>query len=116
MKYTSYEISKRLHELGFDSNSHCGWWMLSTYEHQIFWTNEKFSGDKCKAYDCYDLILYSRQKGTYGNQIINLEPRGFGGKTWVNVAYGDKYREYCEDLEPQNALAQAIIKILKERK
>ena len=60
-KVTNYEISKRLDELGFESESHCGWWSrkyadqyLSNIPGQrlIILEDEAY-----KAYDCWDLLM-----------------------------------------------------------
>ena len=60
-KVTSYEISKRLAELGFEAETHCGWWdYVDNGDHgnqPWFWTKDDPSldmpGDNgYKAYDC----------------------------------------------------------------
>lgn len=54
-KVTNYEISKRLHDLGFKCQSHCGWWNSSS-----FWCSMYDAGkdEIYKAYDCWDLLTW----------------------------------------------------------
>lgn len=117
-KVTSYEISKKLHELGFESESHYGWWYKEygcakvDDKYQICWypyddLNEEQV--ECKAYDCWDLLRW-----LYNNEPINqVRALIIAHKFWYKNEFLDT-NDYDDD-QPQNALGLAVIKILEEK-
>lgn len=130
-KVTNYEISKRLDELGFECESHCGWWLgllqedLKTYK-WVYAIRYKCEDDgdikmKYKAYGCWDLLMWFRKQQrqisniNFTNSFMQIRQEFF------DVEFYDTHREkekrvHCPDEDhPQNALAKAIIKILEER-
>ncbi len=83
-KITNYEISKKLRDLGFKSESHCGWWHEGNYyqKGEVLYKTYKPDGTRfpefyniklftneldfivvetdntIKAYDCHDLLMW----------------------------------------------------------
>lgn len=119
-KVTSYELSKKLSELGFDSQTHCGWWWL--YEDGDIELGDKEYPEYAKvkyiasykAYDCHDLLTwlsnYSWKTDTdYKLLLLSCESNYFIEREGIDYLSGDQD-------EPQNALASAIVKILEEGK
>lgn len=116
-KVTSYEISKRLSELGFDSESHTGWWLpplvTDAYKQsRPLWANRQYefmdykdaSGNvnkAVKAYDTWDLLMWLQDNKPTQNLYIGLEEFSF---------------MMCKRADqPQNALGLAVIKLLEEK-
>lgn len=128
-KVTSFELSQRLSELNFQSNSHCGWWDIKVnigcyiapngdiYKDNklIGWRSSFFDRfdyeDKkiIKSYDCHDLLMW-------------LNKRSHAYYSELSI-HGDRHHRLfncpgCSDTnrsdQPQNALALAIIKILEK--
>jgi len=109
-KVTNYELSKQLHDLGFDSDSHSGWWQ--EYEGKTFYLkhNEDVREDIpmskfYKAYDCWDLLMWLDNGGIYKDSEKHYYVTQY-------MPWGPVHHE--SDPEPQNALALAVIAILKE--
>ncbi len=124
MKYTDYELSKQLHELGFESKSHCGWWgraanSIAILEYCVLHeleTEEVYNKyvyhdgfadfqQGYKAYDCYDLLMWLQK-------VDNIESKPYSFYIGMSTFWMTK-GEY--DTNPANALAKAIIQILKEK-
>lgn len=124
-KVTNFEISKRLAELNFQCESHCGWWYpLGTYQtpsslmviDKVMWLEiELETPKKIKAYDCWDLSSCELLKhATYiwidKDEIevsVTLQEGSF---------LQDPYREaFVRDKQLQNTLGLAAIKILEEK-
>lgn len=76
-KVTNYSVSKRLHDLNFQCESHCGWWARIGFNlldnkpsygwsaHRI-WIDEFLYPnpiERINAYDCHDCIVYLMNKG-----------------------------------------------------
>jgi len=121
-KVTSFELSKRLHELGFDCESHTGWWLEDsiyyegTFYQELRPTSEQTEDYKFipyKAYDCWDLLMWL--------QCNNKKIPGHY-QLWIHesvfevVEEGCGYREQVgkESASPVNCLALAVVKILEE--
>lgn len=122
-KCTSYEISKQLSELGFDCQSHYGWWSISLelegeFEYWIHrWISEKDlpSGQYqkyIKAYDCYDLLIFLQNCDEVKEEIDNSFKSLSFNKSFV---VWDNYVSRTGDTQPQNALGKSCIKILQAR-
>lgn len=116
-KVTSFEISKRLLELGFECQSHCGWWIqvLKDNSTELIWVYAlRYTCDdggdipnKVPAYDCHDLLCSEILKEILSNGLA------FIGNMFM-VQYWDKNgKSIGIDFEPQNALGLAIIEILE---
>jgi hypothetical protein len=112
-KVVSYELCKRLDELGFEGKSHCGWWSQVSIAFSLSkqdkyeWTktNEsifKYAG--IKAYDCWDLLMWLNQN----DYETSLE-------SWTDFHVEAPGAIFTQAEEPQSALALAIIKILEEK-
>lgn len=133
MKVTSFEISKRLDELGFECESHCGWWMYPKNESiNKAWNFHHYVSDQIykeckldphsadiehweyKAYDCWDLLMWLRQlrKG-YDYEMLELEVDAKGFEFFKLQSHYET-KEWISHEEPQNALGLAVIKILEE--
>ncbi len=123
-KVTNYEISKRLHELGFECESHCGWWSISEEHNKAQWNVFKPTVATqtyiiVKSYDCWDLLMWLRK-----NQWLKSPHHTtfLVGKNTFSAMVEDLYENnlYWEAIEktanskPQNALGLAVIKILDE--
>lgn len=117
-KVTSYKLSERLHELGFDYEHNTGWWIAEA------WSESEEGDGKTqvyKAYDCHDLLmwLHKFQWCVYPNKQTYLIGRNTFGVIVKSTPMeesdfwdGNLFRD-----QPQDALAKAIITILsKERK
>ena len=104
-KVTSYETSKRLHELGFDSESHCGWWDMegdfSMSEDVPGWYPEP----QIKAYDCHDLLMWLTENNPFAFELYIKDE--IIGDYFLNVN--------LDANQTHEALAKAVIKILEER-
>lgn len=114
-KVTSYELSKRLDELGFDCNSHTGWWGLDVATPDIieWFESSYYVHGRCKAYDCHDLLMWL-SPNTNLDLCNVLDP--FNGDLWesrINPS-GDEPNSYHE--KPQESLGLSIVKILQLRK
>ena len=123
-KVTNYELSKRLDELGFECESHCGLWSddkqyfdllqvppylkdknislkeltrLTEHKHRLQ------PGVSIKAYDCWDLLMWLNQNG-YETSL----------ESWTDFHVEAPGAIFTQAEEPQSALALAIIKILEE--
>jgi hypothetical protein len=119
-KVTSYEISKRLDELNFQSDSHNGWWLDGGYQAHLRGVVPIPLEEIIKAYDCWDLLMWLQQY-----KRMRGEPIKSGEFLAGLDVYGDHFEwgEWSDTLavsteanQPQNALALAIIKILEEKK
>lgn len=121
-KVTSFELSKQLHDLSFESDSHCGWWEISTgtYINDEFkvigdngnWVgvvSEHYCKTRCvKAYDSYDLLMWLRD-----NCFPSFTLRGFKD---IGPNYFEILEYRIERSKPQDVAAETIIEILKENK
>ena len=126
-KVTSYEISKRLHELGFECESHCGWWGRYRYYKGVEY-NERFpevrsrENPGIKAYDCWDLLMWLRKRRQQLPVFYSLHDNIYRHDLEEeHFSVAEKYieKEYstggASAAEPQNALGKAVIKILEEQ-
>lgn len=118
-KVTSYTLSKQLAEAGFDSESHCGWWVEyvnqradddSTWIYQLnvddYMVNtvpgEWYEwGLKVKAYDCFDLLMWLNENAT--GDIYDIVEE----MTNKILGYIDP------EIKPQEALGQAVLKVVQ---
>lgn len=136
-KVTNYELSKELREHEFDGKSHCGWWFdgrigcfkeglqyrcgyttvsaLEPTRESTVIAHHLEEISNIKAYLCWDLLMWLREQGK-----INETAANFIGYLKL---YGDSfdYTDHISDSvteapSPQNALAKAVIEILKEKK
>jgi len=110
-KHTSYEISKRLDELSFHCESHCGWWGTKPEDESLcrWGINDvrlaHYHANRVKAYDCWDLLMWV-VKNFKGLELLTPDPdSNFNISTLAGVSRGD---------QPQNALGRATIKILED--
>jgi hypothetical protein len=133
-KVTSYEISKRLDELGFECDSHCGWWNYYGEGFAPEWTESLYLVDTSadpsnllafpehtawKAYDCFDLLMWLRDNmenkyqgaHSYIHKVFWIHHDSVGGFAIVDTPI-DGYPWGRAD-EPQNALGLAVIKTLE---
>lgn len=120
-KATSYEISERLDELGFECESHCGWWAniagkpidYSCYpwEFVLQLPPEQLIIQKIKAYDCWDLLMWlNEQPQLEIEDDIDMQIRP------TFMIYWDDFGKNAEESKnPLNALGLAVIKILEEK-
>ncbi len=129
-KVTSYKLSKQLAELGFDNKNYTGWWVeiLGSYSppesiaeegfiEEIKWQKRKPRKDRgdienyYKAYDCRDLFFWLAQC-----KFASFQP-GFSLRVYRDLSnnYFEVLEYQAECFQPQNALAKAIIEILKEK-
>lgn len=130
-KCTSYETSKRLLELGFKSETHCGWWQVDKeitgeevlmsakffldYEKiQLFFERNQVTSNIYKAYDCHDLLMWLKKRTT-GKLFLNKNFNFDADFMFFKEKYQRHYLSESNDEQPQEALAKAVIKILKER-
>lgn len=113
-KITSYTLSKRLDELGFDCESHTGLWReyvnyhLPEYVSNYGETEIDFSKGydrSIKAYDCHDLLMWLRVNKPLCSLYIGTET--------FNIQFADSFKPDSD--HPQEALAQAVLKILGEK-
>lgn len=126
-KVTSYTISKRLHELGFDGESHCGWIVsyLSNdkrFTYEKHFTNEKelkefmekvlYIAQPVKAYDCWDFLMWLAKETNIEIKNVLCPFDGHKFEAETNPSFQETH--CCK--EPQNALGLAVIKILEERR
>lgn len=123
-KVTNYEISKRLDELGFECDSHCGWLTMEYDERSdrdiITWSLEldPTAGESYKTYDCWDLLIWLFKLKR--NTRLDIDKEGFAPlykKKIETYNHLDpiKWFKYTVDNDPTNALGLAVIKILRER-
>lgn len=116
-KVTSYEISKRLDELGFECESHCGWWSYS--EEYLPHEEEKgFIIDKCspKAYDCWDLLMWLKENSIFSDaDVIDLLYCVKEDNDFYAHHFNGMKKDVAISSQPQDALGLAVIKILEER-
>ena len=135
-KVTSFEISEKLHELGFESKTHCGWWFdgqqavvkgglqyreqytpihcLDSCPDALKYTRNLERDCNIKAYDCWDLLMWLQKNQVdltqiYVNKTFEVETGCFNT---CSDEFGDVE---TEDNQPQNALGLAVIKILEEK-
>ncbi len=124
-KVTNYELSKELSECGFESETHMGWYIRYGFEvftkkpkyvwsdHKV-WIDEHTEPDTVepiKAYDTWDLLMWLNK---YRSQYYKeLSIHGCLDHGLFNCPIGS---DTNRSPQPQNALAMAIIKILKEEK
>ena len=126
-KVTSYEISKRLAELGYNGDSHCGWWVYCRALEE--WTHiPLYDKDRCqdqlldidyiavKSYDCWDLLMWLSDYKTL-KKIAHRVFLGIfqTGKFQTERFELDFWNWSVTNNQPQNALGLAVIKILEER-
>lgn len=122
-KVTSYETSKTLAEAGFDSEVHTGGYLRTTLDGGKTWTyfyteRDPEKQEWClKAYDCHDLLMCLREKerdngpSDFCAMRISLDKQHF----YFNYLSCPRKIDWCAyDKQPQEALAKAIIEILKE--
>lgn len=126
-KVTSYDISKKLHDLGFECESHCGWWTdcnKGVRYHgpkQIFYTESSLGGPDripVKAYDCHDLLMWL--KSNDDEPVLRFLDEEYGFEGEVTLQKGRFLQQsdiwgYGRDQQPQNALGLSVIKILEEK-
>lgn len=72
-KIVDYKLCQRLAELGYDGESHCGWWLEYNspipgkdrveYRHGVDAIDKSYADNEIKAYDCWDCIVYLMNKG-----------------------------------------------------
>jgi hypothetical protein len=117
-KVTNFELSEKLSELGFESDSHTGYWfragiifdkkeICGSANYKI-WTDEHLSyPNQIKAYNCWDLLMWLQKEKTLRNYKLEIGHSDF---------CFEPYEAITEEIQPQNALARAIIKTLKEKK
>lgn len=111
-KVTSYSISQRLAELGFEAESHNGWWRGLVFNYQTQLQKWEYCRDEpteytqlVKAYDCHDLLMWFKTNHT---------------PTWITVFSFGLRIDLSEAVaveptdEPTNALGLAVIKILEK--
>jgi hypothetical protein len=114
-KVTSYELSKKLSECGFESETHTGFY--NAYTKQYSETSRGIPKYlRIKAYDTWDLLMwFVRWKVAQGiAHRINL---GIYRPGFQTLPFELDYFNFSEvGNEPQDALAMAIIKILEEEK
>ena len=141
-KVTSFEISKKLHELGFESDSHCGWWLerprnsiTGNQMSPVYFENWQYeewidmpegvysSGYQAKegytlfkAYDCWDLFIFLKNHEIKEDLDLDFDfyfsMRLSKFRAWWDYSSN---RENIDDSQPQNALGLAVIKILEEK-
>ena len=107
-KVCSYELAKQLHDLKFECKSHCGWWEIYPFGEANWRDREEIIVfHKIKAYDCHDLLMWLRDRKTYkGMESLNINITDFDFSP---------YEALTESYQPQEALAKAVIEILKEK-
>lgn len=114
-KVTNYEISKRLDELEFECQRHCGWWNSPKPDTYVYSDMPNTEGGSMfrmwlpiKAYDCWDLLMW----------LVNCKQQfhveDFRDKTFRAVYKGHQPVQGIDN-QPQNALGLIIIKILEEQ-
>ena len=130
-KVTSYELSKKLHDLKFECKTHCRWWVefrnANTQEIEWRYCDYVIAGDgvnnptgiRIKAYDCWDLLMWLQR-----NYQVDKKNKKIW---WYQVEIGSPDFDvlktngllqiglFTQNKEPQNAFAKAIIEILKEK-
>lgn len=124
-KVTSYELSKQLHELGFDCENYTGTYYLGMWRESDCLHGDTDRPDPIKAYDCHDLLEWlkefssTRDNLAHSNEELRLHI-GYHLEGDTNLlVYGHLLRLdkehieiFSDDAQPQNALALAIIAIL----
>ena len=133
-KVTSYELSKQLHELEFDCENHTGWWgiqIANTDEsptgsvqwfHHLCTETWEICKSPTKAYDCDDLLgwlaYHQEMAACWEWKLIyrpySITPADGHGVGFVGTVGSLKFGYTCQAEQPVNALAQIIIRILKE--
>lgn len=115
-KVTSYEISKRLSELGFKSDSHRGWWgtKIGITAESKWATREielaHYHVNQVKAYDTWDLLMWLKDQDKF------LLEYCVGFQVELEALASDEFWFENGEEQPQNALGLAVIKILEGRK
>jgi len=123
-KVTSWELSKRLDDLGFECEGHTGLWReyvnyhLPEYVSNYGETEIDFSKGydrSIKAYDCHDLLTwlnYGKNPDVMGFKLYDSEDIDNEEVFFSVELYKEKYfRAY----QPQEALGLAVVKILEEQ-
>ena len=118
-KVTSYEISKRLYELGFDCESHSEWWgstdIVTTFDDNgiplddVKLCDVRFGAWTLhyKAYDCWDLLMWLQGKNEFKLHADT-------GTIWtVESHFLKEPISFSFEEEVQNALGKAVIEILE---
>ena len=117
-KATSYELSKKLHEAGFECESHCGIYNNGIYENSsptelddILYKN--LGVEIIKAYDCWDLLMWLSENvddipGHYQLWIWN--------NSFETIESSSSYKEQVgkHQKQPQNTLALAILNKIQD--
>ncbi|NQY58390.1 hypothetical protein [Cognatishimia sp.] len=123
-KVVTHVLAEQLKDLGFDSERHTGWWHITEVNNKVskaewvssqeyYFKSVRHRGVETKyyhikTYDCHDLIKYISTLEE-DNNYWSLDIFGNG----YHKAFDRLGREtYCHR-QPQNALAEGIIEILK---
>ena len=107
-KVTNYSLSKQLHDLGFDCESHTGTYYLGEWNESNCLHRDTDRPDPIKAYDCHDLLMRLAECSSF----LNLYPNE-SSQNCFHAEVRNKPR--LTDTQPQNALAKAIIEILQTK-
>lgn len=139
-KVTNYSLSQQLHALGFESESHCGWYIgclqedLETIKWHFSLKHVETDSGSYKAYDCFDLLMWLKdyssldrdREGKYYYDGESRYARDYASFCFdkFNQKWIYDYPRWSDDNQtvwsteaedPTTALALAIIEILKER-
>lgn len=118
-KVCDYKYAKELDELGFDCDSHTGYWLhwiretdyyiwfSSTGKVDIFLKENNYpKNNLIEAYGSDDLLNWLEKNTGDIWYLIQQESNYVVRKSWQDYAFS-------QDPKPSNALAKAIITILK---
>ena len=119
MKVTSYEISKKLHELEFKAETK-NWWILSavnepTHQLQTYNRFEDYIGDNYRAYDFETLFDSLRERIKFKNKLYFFAMfRNIIGYSDQNDPMKFKIFEYVENQSLADAGGKLLIKLHKK--
>ena len=113
-KIIDYSLAKELHELGFDFDSYTGWYGYSDItEDTLYFGDTTPDAEEIKAYCSDDLLMWLKDNSDF--DVVDLLYALKDDNNFYAYYSINNFQDACEDPKPSNALAKAIITILKEK-